>query len=122
MNKIICRKCGYETLHMGADCRHEQCEICGGEMYLKQDNEREVINELVNEDKTYTLEEVIEIDLIKSIEDTIKSIGHKRTWESIENIKNAKQRTLFRRGFLKAQGQIPESKIKFFNGAFWSNK
>ncbi len=123
MNKIKCKECGYETLYMGTECRNEQCEICGGEMYLKKENERAIIEGLANIDKNndiidhigthdlpkkdyYTIEEVLEMDLIRSMEDNIKSVGHKRTWECIEKLVNPLQRIVFRRGFFNAGGRI----------------
>ena len=132
MNTLICKNCGHSKIYAGTDSYDERCEICGKQMTLQIENETLEIEKLVSEDEEgnlefekgikspytlpkkdyYTLEEVIEIDLIKGIEDNIKSIGHKRTWECIEHIKNAKQRTVFRRGFLKAQGQIPKTDLR----------
>lgn len=107
MNKLICKNCGHNVLYMGTDSYDERCEICGKKMTLQLENKREIINELVTTEKDfYSIEEIIEMDLIKSMEDNIKSIGHKRTWESIESITNAKQRLVFRSGFFKAGGKI----------------
>lgn len=107
MNKLICKICGYEKLYMGTDYRNEDCGICGGKMYLKKENEREIVEELVNTDKEfYTLKEVIEMDLIRSMVNTLNTIGDKRTWLCIERMTNAKQRIVFRQGFFKAGGKV----------------
>lgn len=134
--KLICQNCGHSKLNIGNADYDEKCEICGGNLYPEnetQENEAQQIKRLVNQDidddlesefekgikqpykspkkDYYTLGEVIEMDLIKGIEDSIKGIGHKRTWEAIEALSNAKQRIVFRKAFEMAKGIVPENSI-----------
>jgi hypothetical protein len=105
MGKLICRACGHTKVYFGTASSDERCEICNKKMYPQKENEGAIVEQLVNEDKDhYTIEDVLKMDLIRSMENTIKSVGHKRTWESIERITNAKQRIIFRQGFFKAGG------------------
>lgn len=113
MNNLICKNCGHRVLYFGTDFYDELCEICGKKMYLERENEQAEIEQLVNEDKDYyTIEEIIEMDLVRSMKDNIKIKGHGNTWNCIEKLKNAKQRIVFRQGFFKAQGKIPETNLK----------
>lgn len=102
------------------------CPLCNSKLSVKENNkfkkvEEKLHNNLGKKD-FYTIEEIIDMDLVRSMEDNIKSVGHKRTWEAIESITNAKQRGIFRLAFQRAGGIIPESKIKYFNGWIWNNK
>lgn len=107
MNNLVCKNCGHIALYIGTDFYDEKCELCGQEMYPQIDTEKQEIEKLVNTNKEFfTIEKIIEMDLIRGMEDNIKSVGHKRTWECIERIKNAKQRIVFRQGFFKAGGRI----------------
>ena len=130
MNKLICKNCGHIKLNIGNDIYDERCELCGYIMYPEEEtleNEGQVIQQLVNEDKEddiigdnypnlprkdyYTIDEIVEMDLVESVSETIKNIGHKRTWECIERLVNAKQRGRFRMLFIKAGGKIPEKEM-----------
>ena len=116
MDILICKNCGHKKLNIGTDFYDEKCEICGGDLYPKNEtpeNEKAIIENLVNEDKeeeekinqkTYTIKDVIDMDLIRSMKDSIKGIGGERTWGAIESICNAKTRVIFRQAFFTAGG------------------
>ena len=111
--KLICGNCGHEKFTLGTVDRDERCEICGKKMQLESDVETNNLSilESAPENKIYSIKDIIDMDLVSSIEDTIVNVGNDRTWESIEKIINAKQRLAFRQAFLKAGGTIPNSSI-----------
>ena len=57
--------------------------------------------------KDFTIEEILEMDAINKMEESIKDLGHSRTWLAIESIVNPLHRVKMRMNFFKTGGKIP---------------
>lgn len=94
---LVC-KCGYIRKHLG-DYEDYECPICN-----------KILSESLN--KTYTLEEIIEKDLINSMKRQLTEIGNDKLWYMIEQIfYQPKTRLAYRKYFLKAGGQVPKREV-----------
>ena len=65
-----------------------------------------------NEEREYTIEEVVALMLIEQMKANIEVVGNERVWKSIERLAQAKVRIRYRALFFKVYGQIPKSNLK----------
>ena len=109
---LKCTKCGYQRKPIRDE--DYECPICNADMIKENHFGSTSIN--ANEevfDSEQNLEtEILPQYFIESFRYNIEILGHERTWQIIEEMKNPLTRIAYRKGFLEAGGKAPESEVK----------
>jgi len=118
MEKYICDICGF-ILEADIDIinnGHDKCPICKGKLISEEQmKEKEEIARLTDEDikdDDYTpeqdsMDEVVDLIIIEGMTRNMKELGNDKLYQSIEGIKEARQRARYRKYFLQVGGYIP---------------
>ena len=104
MYTLYCDRCGYyeERDYIITT----KCPNCGHPLIIDNENEDEV-TDMINDGKTYIpkKENTYDSQCLENMKRSIKNIGHKATWQIIEDMENPINRLYYRKIFMKAGGQ-----------------
>ena len=105
MYTIYCDFCGF--YEESPTITNTYCSNCGHALIIENDaDDKEVVEMIESEERHLPKEEHIEDSkYIENMKKSLKKLGHKRTWDIIEQFPNAYDRAYYRGMFKKAGGR-----------------